>query len=102
MDMIQGDDKTNKYVNILRDFIAKPTKEDIDCHYPKKVLLNLGKNSSHTTKCTDYINPETCASWVDVNIPFQIIKLGQILIPAVPSEWTTMLGRRLKIIIKGI
>merc|ERR1712000_756496 len=100
MELIQGDSKENTFISILSKFLTDPNDEQKNCHWPKPVLLNLGKNPTHTTDCWDKLDTNTCAAWTDVNIPFQLIKLGQILIPAVPSEWTTMLGRRLRKVLK--
>ncbi|RZC32111.1 neutral ceramidase [Asbolus verrucosus] len=42
-DFAQGTRSTNTYWNTIRDFIFKPTAEDIACQYPKPILINTGR-----------------------------------------------------------
>ena len=63
--------------------LKKPTVEQIKCHHPKPILLNTGEFTLPFAK-----HP--------VNIDLQIIRIGQVIILAVPGEFTTMAGRRLR------
>lgn len=92
----QGKSREDFWINIASKILTDPTQDDKDCHYPKPILFKLGKNDTNISGCIDVINTNYCASWTEIIIPVQILQLGQLIIPAVPSEWTTMLGRRLK------
>jgi len=81
--------------------LTPPTQIDVDCHFPKPILLKLGSHNSSNDACLNYMNVEECSAWTPVVIPIQLIKFGQLIITAVPSEWTTMMGRRLRRIIKN-
>lgn len=41
----QGTLSTNPMWNLVRNVLATPTKEDINCHYPKPILLATGRVS---------------------------------------------------------
>lgn len=41
----QGETTDNPLWNLVRDFIAEPTEEDIACHAPKPILLATGRVS---------------------------------------------------------
>ncbi|KAJ3641677.1 hypothetical protein Zmor_028161 [Zophobas morio] len=69
--------------NTLRDFLFQPTQEDIDCQYPKPILINSGRIS------TPY-------EWQPRIVSTQLIQLGDLFLVAVPGEFTTMSGRRLR------
>jgi len=42
-DFKQGTLSDNVLWNSVRDFIALPTQEDIDCHRPKPILIATGR-----------------------------------------------------------
>ncbi len=60
------------------------SRQGEDCHYPKPVFLSSSEKNS------DMI-PQT--------LPMQLVVLGELAIAAVPSEMTTMAGRRLKAVL---
>lgn len=60
-----------------------PTQADFDCHLPKPVLLPTG--------FMDRPYP-----WHPSIVDVQLLRVGQLIIAAVPGEFTTMAGRRLK------
>ena len=64
-------------------FLSKPTKQQIACQAPKPILLNTGG----VNKPYD---------WDPSSIPLSIFKIGKLFILNVPSELTTMSGRRLR------
>lgn len=81
---LQGDPGTGSpFWNLVRDFIATPSPELIACQAPKPILLPTG--------ITTFPYP-----WDPEVLPLQILRIGQFFIVAVPSEFTTMAGRRLR------
>lgn len=82
-DFKQGTTTGNTFWNLVRDFIAKPTKELCDCQSPKPILLATGLMNFPY-------------QWQPTILPLQIVRVGQLVIVAVPSEFTTMSGRRMK------
>jgi neutral ceramidase len=72
----------------VKDIVRKPTKEQIRCQAPKPILLDTGEMSirSHT--------------WQPEVLDIQLFRIGNVYIYAVPSEFTTMSGRRLRKAIK--
>uniref|UniRef100_H2ZAL2 Neutral ceramidase n=1 Tax=Ciona savignyi TaxID=51511 RepID=H2ZAL2_CIOSA len=76
--------------NAVRDDIivkvvcsVPPPKEYYDCHHPKPVLLPTG-----------YMDRPY--AWHPTIVDVQMLRLGQLIIIAVPGEFTTMAGRRIK------
>jgi neutral ceramidase len=78
-----NDTHTNEYWNFIAHFISDPTPQQIKCQYPKPILLNTG----------DINFP---VPWTPKILPLQIFRIGQLFIIAVPGEFTTMSGRRLR------
>ncbi|KIO30028.1 hypothetical protein M407DRAFT_14431 [Tulasnella calospora MUT 4182] len=60
-----------------------PTEEEKACHWPKPILLNVG--AAHKPY-----------HWSPSIIDIQIFRVGQLVILILPSEFTTMSGRRLR------
>lgn len=79
----QGTTTENPLWNMVRDFIATPTKEDKDCQFPKPILLAAGRATFPY-------------EWVPKIVPTQLFRLGNIYLAAVPGEFTTMSGRRMR------
>jgi len=80
----QGDPGTGTpFWNLIRDLIADPPQAMIDCHAPKPILLPTGIVGKPY-------------AWDPDIVPLQILRVGQLFIVAVPSEFTTMGGRRLR------
>ena len=79
----QGESSGNPFWDKVRDFLEEPTAEDIACQHPKPILLNTGRM-------------EKPYAWDPAVIPLQILRLGQLFIVSVPSELTTMSGRRVR------
>lgn len=42
-DFTQGTTTDNPLWNAVRDFLAAPTQDDIQCHHPKPILLTTGR-----------------------------------------------------------
>lgn len=53
-------------------------------HWPKPILVNTGKIGLFEVP------------WQPNILPFQLVKIGRLVIGAAPSELTTMVGRRIK------
>eukprot|EP00884_Botryococcus_braunii_P000383 jgi/Botrbrau1/10345/Bobra.0321s0020.1 len=82
-DFKQGTTTGNPFWNIVRDLIRAPDNETIACHAPKPILLDTGH--------LNFPYP-----WQPSIVEVQVLKVGQLLILAVPGELTTMAGRRLR------
>ena len=88
-DFKQGSTTPNRFWNLIRDFISKPSQEMIDCHKPKPILLSTGQMNFPY-------------QWQPTILPTQVFKLGNVLIAGLPAEFTTMAGRRIKAAIKNV
>ncbi|KAJ4915273.1 Neutral/alkaline non-lysosomal ceramidase [Raphanus sativus] len=86
-DFTQGDDKGNPFWKMVRNVLKPPHKKQMDCHYPKPILLDTGE----MTKPYE---------WAPSILSLQIIRIGQLFILSVPGEFTTMAGRRLRDAVK--
>ncbi|WVY92521.1 hypothetical protein V8G54_031609 [Vigna mungo] len=88
-DFTQGDDKGNPFWKLVRDLLKTPTKEQIDCHQTKPILLDTGEMKKPY-------------DWAPSILPIQIIRIGQLVLLCVPGEFTTMAGRRLRDAVKTV
>ncbi|XP_023229099.1 neutral ceramidase-like [Centruroides sculpturatus] len=79
----QGARSSSIYGNVIRDLIKKPSETLKNCHIPKPILLATGEMAFPY-------------KWHPTVLPTQILKVGQLAIVAVPAEFTTMAGRRLR------
>lgn len=86
MDFTQGTTTDNPLWNAVRNFLAQPTEDDIQCHAPKPILLATGRVKFPYT-------------WQPKIVPTQLFKIGRIVITALPGEFTTMSGRRVREIV---
>ncbi|CAO1418967.1 unnamed protein product [Diamesa serratosioi] len=82
-DFKQGTLSDNELWNIVRDFVAEPTKDDIYCHKEKPILLATGRA----------VYPY---DWQPHIVPTQIFLIGDLVLLAVPGEFSTMSGRRMR------
>eukprot|EP00742_Colponemidia_sp_Colp-10_P000846 GILJ01000918.1.p1 GENE.GILJ01000918.1~~GILJ01000918.1.p1 ORF type:complete len:722 (+),score=110.05 GILJ01000918.1:313-2166(+) len=78
----QNDTSTNPFWKFVSGFVAVPTAEQVACQAPKPILLDVGDTKP--------------SPWAPNVMPIQIFKLGKLYLLAVPGEFTTMSGRRLK------
>lgn len=62
--------------------VKKPSAAQVQCHYPKPILFDVGE-----------MQP---IEWSAYILPEQVFRIGQLWILAVPGEFTTMSGRRLR------
>ena len=70
-----GDNGTgHTFWNIVRNRLHKPGKDQIECHHPKPILLDIG----------DMTVPY---QWAAAIVPVQILRIGQLFILGVPGEF---------------
>ncbi|KAJ8978006.1 hypothetical protein NQ317_004551 [Molorchus minor] len=86
-DFTQGSTSSNPFWDLIRDFIFPPTPEDSACHSPKPILIMSGRIS------LPY-------EWQPEVVATQLFMIGNVILAAVPGEFTTMSGRRLRDVIK--
>lgn len=84
----QGTTSDNPLWNAIRDFIAEPSQEDKQCQFPKPILLASGRA----------VFPY---EWQPKIVSTQMLKIGNVMLAAVPGEFTTMSGRRLRTVIRN-
>lgn len=102
-DFTQGTTTDNPLWNAVRDFLAAPTQDDIQCQYPKPILLSTGRVSYVQSSPASNLTVEFCIlqasfpyEWQPKIVPTQLLQIGDVILAAVPGEFTTMSGRRLK------
>nr|XP_043607298.1 neutral ceramidase 2-like [Erigeron canadensis] len=88
-DFKQGDDQGNAFWKLVGGFLKKPNEEQINCQYPKPILIDTGEMHEPY-------------DWAPSILPIQIFQIGQLVILNVPGEFTTMAGRRLRESVKEI
>ncbi|KAG0180502.1 hypothetical protein DFQ29_000591 [Apophysomyces sp. BC1021] len=71
----------------IKNLIRKPTREQIECQKPKPILLDTGEI-------------KIPYEWQPTILDIQLLRVGNVFIAGVPSEMTTMSGRRLRRAIK--
>ncbi|KAM8775017.1 neutral ceramidase isoform 2-T2 [Rhynchonycteris naso] len=85
----QGTTVSDPFWDTLRDqILGRPSDEIKECHKPKPVLVHTGELSK----------PHP---WHPDIVDVQMITLGSLAITAVPGEFTTMSGRRLREAVKA-
>ncbi|KAJ8676464.1 hypothetical protein QAD02_012251 [Eretmocerus hayati] len=85
----QGTTTSNPFWNTVRNFLAKPTANDIRCHAAKPILLATGR----------MVLPY---EWQPKIVSTQMALIGNVVITGVPGEFTTMSGRRLRNTVKNV
>ncbi|XP_069756773.1 neutral ceramidase [Narcine bancroftii] len=84
----QGTVEGDPFWDSIRDMLlGKPSNETQDCHHPKPILFNTGEMTKPLP-------------WHPDIVDVQIITIGTLAIVAVPGEFTTMSGRRLRETVK--
>lgn len=73
--------------DIIRNIVKRPSANQKRCQAPKPILLDTGELTS-------------LHAWQPEILDIQLFKVGNVFIYAVPSEFTTMSGRRLQSAIK--
>ncbi|RUS88499.1 hypothetical protein EGW08_003757 [Elysia chlorotica] len=82
-DFKQGTNSSNPFWNLIRDLIKDPSEELVKCQSPKPILLATGEIS------VPY-------KWQPEIVDNQLLRIGDFLIVAVPGEFSTMSGRRMR------
>lgn len=81
---VQGTTTDNPLWNMVRDFLSKPSQQQINCQGAKPILLNTGEMSFPY-------------EWQPSIVPCQLAMWGSdLFVAGVPGEFTTMSGRRLR------
>ncbi|CAH8469932.1 unnamed protein product [Dicrocoelium dendriticum] len=79
----QGTTEGSVLWNMVRSFLKTPSAQLEECHKPKPILFATGE--------IDHPLP-----WQPAIVETQILRIGQLLIVALPGEFTTMSGRRIR------
>ncbi|KAG1714295.1 Neutral ceramidase [Nymphon striatum] len=82
-DFKQGSKSINPLWEFVRDLLKDPSAESIKCQHPKPILLDTG----HMTFPYE---------WDPSTVDTSIIQIGNVVAAAVPGEFTTMSGRRMR------
>ncbi|KAH7314758.1 hypothetical protein KP509_21G019100 [Ceratopteris richardii] len=85
---VQGDDEGNPFWKFVGSLLKPPSQEQIECQQPKPILIDTG-------------DIKTPYHWAPDILPLQILQLGNFIVLCVPSEFTTMAGRRLRESVKA-
>jgi len=88
-DFTQGVVTGNPFWDFISGLLKDPTPEQVECHAPKPILLDTGEI-------------QYPYAWHPTQVDTQIIRLGQVMLLAVPGEFTTMAGRRLREAVKAV
>lgn len=87
-DFTQGANSSNPFWHIIASLLHKATPAEKACQAPKGILLATGS-----------INEPW--PWAPATVPVQLMRLGQLVIISVPTELTTMAGRRMRAAVKA-
>ncbi|KAF8341009.1 Neutral/alkaline nonlysosomal ceramidase [Amanita rubescens] len=86
-DFVQGDNSSNTqnpFWELVKGAVTpNPTQEQINCQYPKPILLNTGY--AHFPY-----------DWSPATVDIQILRVGNFVMLIMPGELTTMAGRRIR------
>ncbi|GLG99300.1 Neutral ceramidase [Gryllus bimaculatus] len=83
----QGTTSDNPLWNAIRDLLAEPTPDDIECHGAKPILLQTGSMTFPF-------------EWQPRIVSTQLGQVGELVMACVPGEFTTMSGRRMRIAVR--
>ena len=81
--LFAGETRLSLFWKLARNALHKPTAAQIKCQAPKPILMDTGGLSKPYP-------------WQPSIIPLQLLRIGQLVVIAVPGEFTTMAGRRLR------
>lgn len=84
----EGQLESNPFWQYATNTLTPPTQDDIDCHAPKPILLKQSGFEPYP--------------WSPEVLPTTILKVGQFVILAVPGEFSTMAGRRLRATVSSV
>lgn len=84
-----GSDSLGPFWELVRNIIKKPSNAQVQCHAPKPILIDTASLSFPY-------------AWQPTILPLQLLRVGQLVIIGVPSEFTTMAGRRTREAVKNV
>jgi neutral ceramidase len=116
----QATNETTLFWSFVGDLLSEPTEAEKACHAPKPILLNIGDikrpyqwdaEVSARARVSPLfyvvvyfknmtVEPSGLGPPSQV-VPVQLLRIGLLFIAAVPAEFTTMAGRRLRSAIKA-
>merc|ERR1711970_1023994 len=82
-DFTQGAVTGNPFWDFISGLLKDPSPETEACHAPKPILLDTG----------EFTLPYP---WHPTSVDTQILRIGKLVLLAVPGEFSTMSGRRLR------
>ncbi|KAL4710654.1 hypothetical protein ACJJTC_003290 [Scirpophaga incertulas] len=88
-DFRQGATSGNRLWDAVRDLLAPPPAADVRCHAPKPILLPTGRIKFPY-------------SWQPTVVSCSAFRVGRLVGAAVPGEFTTMAGRRLRALLRRV
>eukprot|EP00930_Biecheleria_cincta_P048658 TRINITY_DN3393_c0_g1_i1.p1 TRINITY_DN3393_c0_g1~~TRINITY_DN3393_c0_g1_i1.p1 ORF type:complete len:720 (+),score=117.95 TRINITY_DN3393_c0_g1_i1:110-2269(+) len=88
-DFVQHRKPTNHFLEFVGKLLATPPADVVQCHRPKDILLYTG-------------GLNVPYPFVPSLMGFQLMRVGQLVVAAVPGEFTTMAGRRTREAIKKV
>ncbi|VDP82593.1 unnamed protein product [Echinostoma caproni] len=80
---VLGSTSGTLFWDFVRNLLKKPSKELVECQSPKPILLATGELNLPVP-------------WHPQIVETQILRIGNLLIAALPGEFTTMSGRRVR------
>eukprot|EP00094_Tigriopus_californicus_P008850 TCALIF_08531-PA protein Name:"Similar to ASAH2 Neutral ceramidase (Homo sapiens)" AED:0.15 eAED:0.15 QI:0/0/0/0.9/1/1/10/0/689 len=80
---MQGTNESNAFWDIVSGILKDPSPEQEACHAPKPILLDTGEITFPYRWHPDIVDT-------------QMMQLGDLIIGAMPGEFTTMAGRRMR------
>lgn len=89
LNFTQGSVEGDPFWDGIRDaLLGSPSNETQDCHHPKPILFSTGEMN-------------VPLPWHPAIVDVQIITIGSLAIVAIPGEFTTMAGRRMREAVKN-
>ncbi|XP_006005660.1 neutral ceramidase [Latimeria chalumnae] len=89
LNFTQGAVDGDPFWDTIRDMLlGPPSNETVECHHPKPILFSTGEMSKPLP-------------WHPDIVDIQIATIGSLAVVAVPGEFTTMSGRRLREAVKS-
>lgn len=82
----EGQLESNIFIDAITGMLARPTEELCQCQAPKPILLPTGLTRPYP--------------WTPEVLPLSIHRIGRLAIVAMPTEITTMAGRRVRETVK--
>lgn len=78
--------------------LMQPSEEDKACHFPKNIMVAFDTESFSKRQLLKLTASE---KWVPDVLPFQVFVMGSVALVSIPSEITTIAGRRLRAVVEN-